>query len=97
MADGIFSKYDMIDKVIVLLNSVSVEGAKNVIAMSNVFQMLSTVKKGLKDEDEAKNRTIELLKEQLKRATEPVKEDDGEIIGGEHYDLKFGGDNNGEH
>ena len=93
MKDGIFSKYDMIDKVIVLLNSVSVEGAKNVLAMSNVFQILSTMKKGLKDEDNAKNNTIELLKEQLKRANEP--DSGGEIIGGEHIDLKFGGDDNG--
>ena len=90
MEDGIFSKFDMIDKIIMLLNSVSIEGAKNVLAMSNVFQMLSTVKKGLQDEDNAKNRTIELLKEQLKRATEPVNDDAGEVIGGEHIDLKFG-------
>lgn len=94
MEDGIFSKYDMIDKAIVLLNSVSVEGAKNVLALSNVFQILSTIKKGLKDEDNAKNKTVEILKEQLKRANEPDAGD--EIIGGEHIDLKFGGNDNGK-
>lgn len=95
MADGVFSKYEMLNKVLILLDSVSVQGAKSVLALSNVFQMLSALQKGLKDEDSAKNQTIEILKEQLKHATEPVNENCEKIVGGEHYDLNYGGDGDG--
>lgn len=60
-------KYGMIDHVIRALNEITVSGSKNVVLMSDAFQMLFALQKGLKEEDNAKNKTIETLKEQLKR------------------------------
>ena len=94
MSDGIMNKYEVVDRIIVTLNRVSVTGAKNVLALGNVFQMLSVLKDGMKEEEDSKNRIIESLKTQLKHATEPDK--DGEVIGGEHYDFNFGGAENGK-
>lgn len=92
MKDGIFDKYDMIEAVQKLLDSISVTGQKSVVALSSAFQIVSALQKGLKAEEESKNKIIETLKEQLKQATEPhPPEDGGDVIGGEHYDLKFGG------
>lgn len=89
MKDGLFDKYDMLEGVLKLLEQVSVSGQKNVTALSSAFQIIIALQKGLKAEDASKDKIIETLKEQLKRATEPPE--DGETIGGEHYDLKFGG------
>lgn len=90
--DGIFDKYQMIDRIVMNLSAISVSGMENVLRLANVFQMISTVKKGLKDEDNARNQVIESLKEQLKRATTPEPEDGGDVVGGEHYEFHFGGD-----
>lgn len=95
MAEGTYNKHEMVENVIACLEGISVTGAKSVNLLSQAFQMLYCLRTGLKNEDEAKNKTIELLKEQLRRATEPKADDGGEIIGGEHYDLKFGGADNG--
>ena len=95
MSNGIYNKYEMIDNVVALLNTIPVKGSENVVAMSNVYQMLFALKRGFEGEDNAKNKTIEMLKEQLKRATEPQVEEGGDIVGGQHYDLKFGGDGDG--
>ena len=96
MSDGILNKHEMVEGILQLLDSITVSGQKNVNALSQAFQMLYALRKGLKDEDEAKNQTIEMLKEQLKRATEPKPEDGEDVVGGEHYELKFGGKNDGE-
>lgn len=90
MAESIYNKHEMLENVITCLNGVAVSGEKSVNLLSQAFQMLYCLRKGLKEEDEAKNKTIDLLKEQLRRATEP--DDGGEVLGGQHYDLKFGGD-----
>lgn len=90
MKDGIMDKQGFIDKIVATLNCVSVSGVRDVVALANVFQMLSTLKSGLRDEDSAKDQTIELLKEQLKRATESTPEDGGDVVGGEHYSFDYG-------
>ena len=94
-ADGIYNKHQMVSKIIVCLDGISISGQENVNLLSQAFQMLYALQKGLKEEDGAKAKTIDLLKEQLRRATEPQTEPGGDIIGGEHYDLKFGGADNG--
>lgn len=66
----VIDKYGMIDHVIRSLNEIPVSGSKNVVLMAEAFQMLFALQKGLKDEDNAKNKTIETLKEQLTRAIE---------------------------
>lgn len=96
MRDGIFDKHDIVEGVIGLLDGITVSGAENVNRLSQTFQMLYALRKGLKDEDGAKDKIIELLKVQLKRATEPHPQDEEEVVGGEHYDLKFGGVDNGK-
>ena len=63
-------KHGMVDHVIRALNEITVSGSKNVVLLSDTFQMLFALQKGLKEEDNAKNKTIETLKEELKRATE---------------------------
>ena len=92
--DGIYNKYEMVDNIIKTLDGISVRGEVNVNLLSSAFQMLYAMKDGLKREEDATNSKIELLKEQLKRANEPKKDDpDGDVIGGEHYEIKFGGGN----
>ena len=88
----VMNKHEVVEKIIVLLDSVTVSGSKNVVALCTAFQMLYALQQGLKDEDKAKNRTIDLLKEQLRNATTPHTEPGGDVVGGEHYDLNFGGD-----
>lgn len=89
--DGLYNKHEMVDNVIKALGGVSVCGEVNVNLLSSAFQMLYALREGLKNEDKTTNEKIELLKSQLKAATEPKKEDSGDVLGGEHYDLKFGG------
>lgn len=90
--DGFYNKQEMLDNVIKTLGSISVCGEVNVNLLSSAFQMLYALKNGLKQEDDVNTGKIEALKEQLKRATEPKQEDlDGDVIGGQHYDLNFGG------
>lgn len=94
MRDGILNKHEMLESMKVLLSTVTVKGEESVNALSQAFQMIYALQKGLKDEDQAKNRIIETLKEQLKRATEPA---DGEnVTGGEQYNFDFGGADNGK-
>lgn len=74
MSDMI-DKFGMIDHVIRSLNEITVSGSKNVVLMAEAFQMLFALQKGLKEEDGAKNKTIETLKEQLKRIEGSVADD----------------------
>ena len=87
MSDGILNKHDMVSNVLSLLDGLTVTGQKNVVLLSTAFQMLTALQKGLKDEDKAKNKIIESLKEQLKRINEP--EPGGDVVGGEHYEFDF--------
>ena len=70
------NKHEMLENVLKLLDGMTVTGSKNVILLCEAFQILFALQKGLKDEDNAKNKIIEELKEQLKR-----QEKDGEDIG----------------
>lgn len=87
MSDGILNKHDMVENVLSLLDGMTVTGQKNVVLLSTAFQMLTALQKGLKDEDNAKNKIIESLKEQLKRINEP--EPGGDVVGGEYYEFDF--------
>ena len=69
------NKHEMIENVLKLLDGMTVTGSKNVILLCEAFQILFALQKGLKDEDTAKTKIIEELKEQLKRANE--KKDGG--------------------
>ena len=92
MEKGIFDRDEFLEKIIKTLDALTVTGAKNVIILSAVFQMLNTLKKGLNDEYAAKYAVIESLKEQLKNATEPKPEEPGgDVVGGQHFDYHFGG------
>ena len=64
------NKNEIVERIITELNGITVSGSKNVVLLSNTFQMLFALQKGMKEEDNAKNKTIETLKEELKRATE---------------------------
>lgn len=68
------NKHEMIENVLKLLDGMTVTGSKNVILLSEAFQILFALQKGLKDEDNAKTKIIEELKEQLKRANEIEKD-----------------------
>lgn len=70
------NKHEMLENVLKLLDGMTVTGSKNVILLCEAFQILFALQKGLKGEDNAKNKIIEELKEQLKR-----QEKDGEDIG----------------
>lgn len=91
MSDGTYNKYEMLDLVVECLNGIPVSGSKNVALLNQAFQMLFALKDGLKAEDSAKAGKIDLLKEQLKRATEPKTEPGGDVVGGEHYEINFSG------
>ncbi len=96
MRDGTYNKFEILDGAIECLDGIKISGATNVNLLSQVFQMLYALKTGLKNEDNAKAKTIETLKEQLKRATEPHPEGpDGDVVGGQHFDLNYGGADNG--
>ena len=75
MLDDILDKYGMVEHILHALNEITISGSKNVVLMSDAFQMLFALQKGLKEEDNAKNKTIETLKEQLKRANEKTEKD----------------------
>lgn len=94
MRDGTLNKHEMLESVKVLLSTVTVKGEESVNALSQAFQMIYALQRGLKDEDNAKNKIIETLKEQLKRATGQA--DGGDVTGGEQYNFDFGGADNGE-
>lgn len=96
MRDGILNKHEMLKSIKTLLSAVTVKGEESVNALSQAFQMIYALQKGLKDEDQAKNKIIETLKEQLKRATEHIPEDGEVKTGGEQYNFDFGGADNGE-
>lgn len=70
------NKHEMLENVLKLLDGMTVTGSKNVILLCEAFQIIFALQKGLKDEDNAKNKIIEELKEQLKRQ-EKDGEDDG--------------------
>lgn len=94
--DGLYNKHEMVDNIINALGGVSVRGETSVNLLSSAFQMLYALREGMKNEDKTTNEKIELLKSQLKAATEPKPEEPGgDVLGGEHYDLKFGGAENG--
>lgn len=58
---------------------------------SDIISKLAALRKGLKDERSAKNKTIKDLEEQLERATKPVPLGPGEqTIGGETTTIDFG-------
>ena len=98
MSNGIFNQHEMIDKSIQLADGISVSGAKNVLFLSELIQVLVALKKGLADDEKAKNETIECLKSQLKHVTEKpqVNEEGDEVVGGQHYDFHFGGVKDGD-
>jgi hypothetical protein len=96
MCDGTLNKHEMLESVKVLLSSVTVKGEESVNALSQAFQMIYALQRGLKDEDNAKNKIIETLKEQLRRATEHIPEDGEVKTGGEQYNFDFGGADNGK-
>lgn len=96
MCDGTLNKHEMLESVKVLLSSVTVKGEESVNALSQAFQMIYALQRGLKDEDAAKNKIIETLKEQLKRATEHTPEDGEVMTGGEQYNFDFGGAEDGK-
>ena len=73
------NKHEMVENVLKLLDSMTVTGSKNVILLCEAFQILFALQKGLKEEDSAKNKIIEELKEQLKRANEEKDGEDGGI------------------
>ncbi len=87
--DGTYNKHEMIEFVLKCLDGITVSGAQNVNLLSQAFQMLYALQKGVKEEDAAKRKTVDLLKEQLRRATEPQTEPGGDVIGGEHIDLDY--------
>lgn len=93
--EGIYNKHEIVEFIIKSLDGIKVSGAHDVNLLSQAYQMLFALQQGLKDEDNAKDKTIEMLKEQLRRATEPQVDDGGEVLGGEHYELKFGGAEDG--
>ena len=85
-------KFGMVDKLLVMLDQLSVSGAKNVIALSQALQMANTLRKGLKEEDEAKKKIIDGLKMQLEEKNRPEATEDGlEVVGGQHYEIDLSG------
>ena len=64
------NKHEMLENILKLLDNMTVTGSQNVILLCEAFQILFALQKGLKEEDNAKNKIIEELKEQLKRANE---------------------------
>lgn len=73
------NKHEMVENILKLLDNMTVTGSKNVIILCEAFQILFALQKGLKEEDNAKNKIIEELKEQLKRANEERDGEDGGI------------------
>lgn len=90
--DGLYNKHEVLHGIITMLDGLTVTGQRNITLLGSVFQMLTALQKGLKEEDEAKNKIIETLKEQLKRATTPEPDEPGgDVVGGEQYNFNFGG------
>lgn len=84
-----FDKFQMMEGILQLLDSVSVKGAKDVLTMGEVFKMISALQKGLKNDDEAKKKQIDGLTETIRKLQQPQVEEGGDVVGGEHYDIKF--------
>ena len=95
MSDGLFTNAEMVDEIIKRLNDVSVYGIRSVVSLANVFSMLSGLKNGIAEESKANAKKIEILKKQIDSLNEPQTEDGGDVVGGDHYELNFGSDDNG--
>lgn len=82
-------KYQMIDEIVVFLDRLAdTRGIERCALLIDLIKRLDALKKGLKDEDDAHNARIELLKAQIKNLTEPKPLEDGEIReGGETYTI----------
>lgn len=79
-------KYGLIDSLIMLIDKAAdAHGIERCSALVEVIKRLGALKDGLKDEDSAHNKRIDLLKAQIKNLTNP--EAGEETIGGETYTV----------
>lgn len=82
-------KFQMMESILQLLDTISVKGAKDVLTMGEVFKMLSALQNGIKNEDETKKKQIDGLTETIRKLQQPQIDDGGDVVGGEHYDINF--------
>jgi len=89
---GNMDKFEMIDTMIVEADKlIDARGVDKCKGFLNLIQMLSTLRKGLADEDKAHDERVQLLETQLKKLTTPPELKPGETrVGGEVYHI--GGD-----
>lgn len=80
-------KFGVIDIMINKINSLAdANGITRCVLLVELIQMLSTLKNGLKDEDNAHEQRISILESQLEQlTTPPTPEPGGEVLGGEIY------------
>lgn len=88
------NKYELIDSLIVQLDAL--EDARGVTKCRMILEMvnkLSTLKTGLKSEEDAVNARIEIAENEVRRLTTPKAAQDGEeIVGGQVYKIQLGGE-----
>lgn len=92
--DGIFDKFSLIGEITRIMDGISVSGARSVLSLAQVYQMLATLKTGLTDEDQARKQIEDSLKKQLAKARGTEMEEGGDTVGGETYQFDFGGAEN---
>ena len=90
-------KFALIDSLIKQVDAlVDARGVSKCATIIEIVQKLDALRKGLSDEDKAHLEQVRLLEDQLERLTRPPEATpDGEVLGGEHYEINLtgGGDN----
>lgn len=82
-------KYQMIDGIIVLLDRVAdARGIERCTLLAEIVNRADALKKGMRQEEDAKIKEIELLRKQIRDLTTPRPLKDGEIReGGETIQI----------
>ena len=84
-------KYGLIDSLIMLIDKAAdAHGIERCSALVDAIKMLGALKDGLKNEDSAHDKRIEMLKSQIKNLAGPNPEAEDAIIGGGRYTIDLG-------
>ena len=85
-------KYKLIDTIIVQLDAMlDMRGVEKCRCAMDTIGKLSELKKAIQDDDEENRRRVNVLQDELRRATAPEGGDDVEEIDGKTYTIGVAG------
>ena len=82
-------KYQMLDAIIVIVDKLAdARGVERCVLLIDLVKRLDALEKGLKEDEDATNARVEMLKSQIKNLTTPPFLNEGEIReGGQTYTI----------